>query len=300
MDYCGFYKTKVMTILEENNVPIPRSIQSNFPEIILDEEKIETNFGLKPCNVLVFEIFDGSTSKIYIKGEKYKGIINKGTYGTCFKIIRDQPYCLKICDIKKEMKFFNLKLRHPNVIDLIESGERYMIFPYAEQSLHSLISDGESRNKVINPKLRADLINELLRGVSFLHEHKILHLDLKPYNLLIFGNMKNRTTLTLKIADFGSCMNEDEKKKFSYTTVPYAPPESENLIFSTASDIWSVGCITVALLGIKAVEAGMFVGCYKQKEIDDKLIGLHSNERSIASRCLKIEPSERLSAKEFL
>jgi cyclin-dependent kinase len=40
-------------------------------------------------------------------------------------------------------------------------------------------------------------MRQLLRGVAYCHEHRVLHRDLKPQNLLINKRME------LKLADFG-------------------------------------------------------------------------------------------------
>ena len=41
------------------------------------------------------------------------------------------------------------------------------------------------------------LMQQLLRGIAYCHEHRVLHRDLKPQNLLINKRME------LKLADFG-------------------------------------------------------------------------------------------------
>lgn len=41
------------------------------------------------------------------------------------------------------------------------------------------------------------LMHQLLEGIAYCHEHRVLHRDLKPQNLLINKKME------LKLADFG-------------------------------------------------------------------------------------------------
>merc|ERR1712007_219924 len=83
---------------------------------------------------------------------------------------------------------------------------------------------------------------QLLRGVAYCHQHRVLHRDLKPQNLLI-----NREG-SLKLADFGLARAFGIPVR-SYThevvTLWYRAPDvlMGSRKYSTPLDIWSVGCI---------------------------------------------------------
>lgn len=82
----------------------------------------------------------------------------------------------------------------------------------------------------------------MVRGLAFCHARRILHRDLKPQNLLIDkeGN--------LKLADFGLARAIGLPVR-TYTheivTLWYRAPEIllGQKHYSTAVDMWSVGCI---------------------------------------------------------
>lgn len=98
-------------------------------------------------------------------------------------------------------------------------------------------------------------MHQLLQAISYIHEKWYIHRDLKTSNLLY----KNGRVC---LGDFGSARKYGDPLR-AYTqmviTQYYRPPElliigqelpnrSENCIYSTAVDIWGVGCIFGELL----------------------------------------------------
>ncbi|KAF7625926.1 hypothetical protein Mgra_00009896 [Meloidogyne graminicola] len=86
------------------------------------------------------------------------------------------------------------------------------------------------------------LLFQLLRGLAFCHERKILHRDLKPQNLLLSIDGE------LKLADFGLARAKSvPSRTYSHDVVTlwYRPPDVllGSTIYSTSLDIWGVGCI---------------------------------------------------------
>uniref|UniRef100_A0ACD5Z1Q0 Uncharacterized protein n=1 Tax=Avena sativa TaxID=4498 RepID=A0ACD5Z1Q0_AVESA len=94
---------------------------------------------------------------------------------------------------------------------------------------------------------RYKIIKGICEGLSHLHEKRILHLDLKPANILIHDHM------VPKIADFGlsRCFSKEQTRTFTSHlcgSLGYLAPEFFRGEITFASDIYSLGVIIVELL----------------------------------------------------
>ncbi|XP_066497363.1 serine/threonine-protein kinase 17B [Hoplias malabaricus] len=100
------------------------------------------------------------------------------------------------------------------------------------------------------------LIRQILEGIHLLHQNNVVHLDLKPQNLLL-------TSLSplgdIKIVDFGLArrLGSTGELREILGTPEYVAPEILNYEpISTASDLWSVGVITYMLITGESPFAG--------------------------------------------
>lgn len=89
-------------------------------------------------------------------------------------------------------------------------------------------------------------IHQIVQGVKYLHDHHIIHRDLK------LGNLFLNDELHVKIGDFGLATRieyEGERKKTLCGTPNYIAPEILNKKgHSYEVDIWSIGCVMYTLL----------------------------------------------------
>ena len=152
--------------------------------------------------------------------------------------------------------------QHPHIVQIWFVGEHddqlYYTMPIYRGSLASL------RCEVDTPERIAEVIEQMARGVQHAHQRGVLHLDLKPANVLIdeLGNSR--------VADFGlarfvagtppelrdtgsplaSMLPRSGSRSVLGGTPPYSPPEQDSGEgpITTASDVYSIGAVLFELL----------------------------------------------------
>lgn len=138
-------------------------------------------------------------------------------------------------------------LDHPNITRLLdagwtESGQPYLVMEYVEGTHLDAYCD--SRNLAIEERLR--LFLQICDAVSDAHRNLIVHLDLKPSNVLV------STAGSVKLLDFGTSKLirlDDSPTSTIMATPAYASPEQLlNEPVSTASDVYGLGAILFELL----------------------------------------------------
>ena len=165
----------------------------------------------------------------------------------------------------REMRLLQ-HFKHENVLCLkdimMPNGGRiqdwkdvYLVTELLDTDLHYII---HSKQALSDDHIQY-FVYQILRGVHAIHTAHVLHRDLKPGNLLVNKNCD------LKICDFGLARAIDpteEKKDLGLTeyvvTRWYRAPELlvENQSYTTAIDVWAVGCIFAEMLGRKALFPG--------------------------------------------
>ncbi|WOH08039.1 hypothetical protein DCAR_0727475 [Daucus carota subsp. sativus] len=122
----------------------------------------------------------------------------------------------------------------------------YLVFEYLDTDL----------KKYIDSHRKGSFLFQLCKGVAHCHSHGVLHRDLKPQNLLV-----DKDKGILKIADLGLGRAFTVPLK-SYTheivTLWYRAPEVllGTTHYSTAVDMWSVGCIFAEMTRRQALFPG--------------------------------------------
>ena len=185
--------------------------------------------------------------------------------------------------IIRELRFLRL-LKHPNIIGVVDVllpqqrtsfDDIYIVFELLDTDLAHMI---RSKTKY-DETHRQWLIYQLLAGLKHIHGANVFHRDLKPGNVLLNADCD------LKICDFGlaRCNFPDQKHAVFWTdyvaTRWYRAPElicSYYTKYTTAIDIWSVGCIFAELMRRKPLFPGHNV--YHQLDLITDLLGKPTDE----------------------
>merc|ERR1719327_2613700 len=139
---------------------------------------------------------------------------------------------------------------HPNIIKLFESFEDHRnIYLIME-----ICSGGELFDRIIevgsfNEGQAANLMQQIIRAIYYMHENKICHRDLKPENFL-FMTRESISRNLLKIIDFGlSCEFKTGQVLSTKAGTPYyVAPQVLAGKYDQSSDLWSCGVIMYVLL----------------------------------------------------
>ncbi|KAL4657785.1 serine/threonine-protein kinase 17A-like [Arapaima gigas] len=151
------------------------------------------------------------------------------------------------------------------------------------------------------------LARQILTGVAGLHRNNVVHLDLKPQNILLTSS---RPLGDIRIVDFGlsRCVDSVEEVREILGTPEYVAPEVLNYEpISTATDMWSIGVLIYVML----TGASPFLGEEKQETFlnisqvnvdysQDVFDGVSSLAVDFIKSLLLKNPRKRATAEECL
>ncbi|UJR29410.1 hypothetical protein I4U23_010622 [Adineta vaga] len=126
------------------------------------------------------------------------------------------------------------------------AGHAYIIMELGQENLTTLVLRLQQMTQTPGPAIDIDMIKEFWRQtvsiVKTLQKNRIVHMDLKPDNLILFG-------ATLKIGDLGIAKKDDALHDARLGTFGFSAPEVMEDIqgvrrhYSPKADIWSLGAI---------------------------------------------------------
>jgi serine/threonine protein kinase len=190
-----------------------------------------------------------------------EGIVGSGAYGSVaaaydvkkskYVAIKKTEYRVgKNYSAKRELSVLKHLRNHPNFVNLqhyvVDDLDLYLISNLAAADVFTLIHD---KTYNLTKEAVQSLTYQLLLAVNYMHQAGLVHLDLKPTNLLVDNDLK------LQVCDFGlsRAVTDNGKATCYVTTRNYRAPELllDNPKYGTEVDMWSVGCIFAELLGRK-------------------------------------------------
>ena len=246
--------------------------------------------------------------------------LGEGSYSTVYKVRRKAD--LKMYALKK-VKLKNLSEKEKqnalNEIRILASIKSDHIITYKEAfieekekilclvtefankgDLFQKITYFKQMQKSFEEKDIWNIFIQILQGLKCLHDHNILHRDLKSANIFLFNNN------LAKIGDLN--VSKVTKNGIGHTqtgTPYYASPEVWNdESYTNKSDIWSLGCVLYEMICLTPpFKAESMDGLYHKiiKGKYNKIPEKYSKElNEILKLLFNVNPKERPSCDELL
>ena len=208
-------------------------------------------------------------------------------------------FCDYLQKFKKEAIRLS-KMNHPGIVKVLESFDSNNTSYYVMEYL-----PGGSLDQVIKDKglpdasLLYELVKSICDALSYMHSLKVLHLDLKPGNIMIGEDDKP------KLIDFGLSKHYDESgipessTSIGLGTPGYAPLEQsvyqQGSMFASTLDIYALGATIYKMLtGQTPPPAALILN--NPGEIKNKLVvsGVHENMIQLVIRAMHPLRDERI------
>ncbi|XP_053759787.1 serine/threonine-protein kinase Nek11 isoform X5 [Panthera pardus] len=198
------------------------------------------------------------------------------------------------------------KLDHPAIVkfhaSFVEQDNFCIITEYCEgRDLDCKIQEYKEAGKTFPESQIIEWFIQLLLGVDYMHERRILHRDLKSKNIFLKNNL-------LKIGDFGVSrllMGSCDLATTLTGTPHYMSPEAlKHQGYNTKSDIWSLACILYEMCCMNHAFTGSNFLSIVLKIVEGDTPSLPQRYprelNTIMERMLNKSPSLRPSAIEIL
>ena len=193
------------------------------------------------------------------------------------------------------------QISHPSVVSVLnffrENETVYMVMNYLEgAALQDFIVTARDlkQSKVFRESTIRSLFDEILRGLRIVHQHKMLHLDIKPANIFITDDNKS------VLIDFGAA-REVLSKEGNFIRPMYTPgfaaPEMYRRDASMGpwTDIYAIGaCIYACMQGFPPNEAPQRLEKDRIAVALARLRGVYSdNLIEVVEWCMSLDPLSR-------
>ncbi|KAM4865934.1 dual specificity protein kinase TTK isoform 2-T6 [Thomomys bottae] len=321
-DYMSCFRTPVV----KNDLPQAYPSSTPYGQRACFQQQV-------PATPLQNLQFSGSSTNecILVKGKMYSILKQIGSGGSSkvFQVLNEkkQIYAIKYVNLedaenqtihsyRNEIAYLNKLQQHSDKIIRLFDYEItdqyiYMVMECGNIDLNSWLK----KKKSINPWERKSYWKNMLEAVHTIHQHGIVHSDLKPANFLIVDGM-------LKLIDFGIAnqMQPDTTsivKDSQVGTINYMPPEAikdmsssregkSKSKISPKSDVWSLGCILYYMTYGKTPFQHIINQISKLQAIIDPNHEIEFPDipekdlQDVLKCCLVRDPKQRMSIPELL
>ncbi|XP_078531235.1 mitogen-activated protein kinase kinase kinase 1 [Lissotriton helveticus] len=213
--------------------------------------------------------------------------------------------------LREEIRMMN-HLSHPNIIRMLGATcEKCNYNLFIEWMAGGSVAHLLSKYGAFKETVIINYTEQLLRGLSYLHENQIIHRDIKGANLLI-----DSTGQRLRIADFGAAARLASKGTGAgefqgqlLGTIAFMAPEVlRGQQYGRSCDVWSVGCGIIEMSCAKPPwnaekHSNHLALIFKiASATTAPAIPSHLSPglRDVTLRCLELQPQDRPPSRELL
>ena len=138
--------------------------------------------------------------------------------------------------LRKEFEI-GFRLEHPNIVRYVSFHDDEILMEYVDgedllaflKNHPTYFEDAEHFDK---------FVGQFLSALQYLHDNQVLHLDLKPENIML-----TRIGCDVKVVDLGCCYSDTFVDSTGYTTQYAAPEQLAGRKVDVRTDIYAVGKI---------------------------------------------------------
>ncbi|KTF77113.1 hypothetical protein cypCar_00044229, partial [Cyprinus carpio] len=213
--------------------------------------------------------------------------------------------------LREEIRMMGL-LNHPNIIRMLGATcEKNNYNLFVEWMAGGSVSHLLNKYGAFKEGVIINYTEQLLRGLSYLHENQIIHRDIKGANLLI-----DSTGQRLRIADFGAAARLASKGTGAgefqgqlLGTIAFMAPEVlRGQQYGRSCDVWSVGCAIIEMSCAKppwnaekhSNHLALIFKIASATTAPTVPPQLSPGLRDVTLRCLELQPSDRPASRELL
>lgn len=299
----------------------------------VSDEQLIAEFARRKLDVRQ-RITDSLVKETYTFGE----VLGRGASATVYKVshnitcgsfackvVEQDPKMNDAKSMSTEIEIMK-RIRHKNILSMYELFES----PRCLWIIMELADGGDlfhyiANAKVYNEAIIAQLMQQILSGVHYLHAMGVVHRDLRPDNILLSGTLES---CDVKIADFGlsalvrigekgyDTSGSEKRKRYAqltekWGTKEYFAPEVLEQMYGPQVDVWALGCVFYELLcgeltfPVRSHDTlHTFYGRIARASYDMRkpviVNKISPDAKKLLQSMLHVDPIERLSASQCL
>ena len=245
-----------------------------------------------------------------VVGTGFSGPVRLGVSRLTGKMVAIKSFNKRILTVRR-LEFLRnevavyLHIDHPNIARLLdvyedsESVDLVMEFCSGKELYHRLV-----RKSCYSETDAAKTTYEMLLAINYLHEHDVVHRDIKLENFLYEDESEKAK---LKLIDFGfSRIMQHERLHASCGSIHYVAPEVLTGDYDSQCDLWSLGVVVYMLLSGSLPFEGFqedvldSIRLGKYKMSGNRWRNISSSGKDFVKKLLIVNPKDRLTASQAI